>query len=79
MLQICGCKNDRRVKKRSALTTKQSSPVKPFRDEASKFGALWGYRPKRKFRSGHELKKKKKKKKEKEKTTKRHAKTHTVL
>ena len=29
-----------------------SSPVKPFRDEASKFGALWGY--KHKLRSGHE-------------------------
>ena len=52
-----------------------SSPVKPFRDEASKFGALRGH--KRKFRSGHEFKKKKKKKKERGKTMKIHAKTHT--
>ena len=54
--------------------------MKPFRDEASKFGALWGY--KGKFKSGHENKqtnkqnKTKQTKKNKENTCKN---THSSL
>ena len=45
------------------------SPVKLFRDEASKFGALWGY--KRKLKSGHEVKTKHNETKKKQNKTKK--------